>query len=203
MFSQSPFVGPGAGSLASHSIEILIMLLGAFVLGYLLSRVFAAKDRARIARLETQVAELLLASLAAAPALASPPLGASATGETQREAQRQSGREGQPEAHSKPRPNVRADVSPPAQLVPANEDDLEKIKGIGPSIKTALNAGGINTFAALALAGEQDLRHMLVNQNPRFRIHDPTSWPLQAAMARDGEWQKLDAWQKAARVEKK
>ncbi len=41
MFEQNPLLGPGMGSLSSHSFEILIMLLGAFILGFLLRHLLA------------------------------------------------------------------------------------------------------------------------------------------------------------------
>ncbi len=51
MFNQNPFVGPGSSSLTTHSAEILIMLAGAFVLGFLVARLLqkndASKDRSR------------------------------------------------------------------------------------------------------------------------------------------------------------
>jgi predicted flap endonuclease-1-like 5' DNA nuclease/cell division protein FtsL len=36
MFDQSPMQGPGGGSLTSHSLEILLLLAAAFILGWLL-----------------------------------------------------------------------------------------------------------------------------------------------------------------------
>lgn len=216
MFDQSPFVGPGAGSLVSHSLEILVMLLGAFLLGYWLSRILSARDRARLARLEAQVAALLLASVNVAPvaAAAKAPndraVGAAQPATRQR-AEQDLERESPLEAQAEPRPDARLDIAAGAQAGaphhthPAAEtkDDLKRIKGIGPNVEAALNAAGITTFAALARAGEQDLRRMLIGHDPRFRIHDPASWPAQAAMARDGDWQTLGAWRKAARTQKK
>jgi methyl-accepting chemotaxis protein len=55
MFNQSPFTGPGAGSMTSHTIEILLMLLVAFILGVILARLLAAKLRERIDELESAV----------------------------------------------------------------------------------------------------------------------------------------------------
>lgn len=36
MFEQSPVVGPGIGTVTQHTAEILVLLIGAFVLGYAL-----------------------------------------------------------------------------------------------------------------------------------------------------------------------
>jgi outer membrane murein-binding lipoprotein Lpp len=55
MFNQSPVTGPGTGTMTTHTIEILLMLLVAFALGVILARLFAAKSRERIDELESAV----------------------------------------------------------------------------------------------------------------------------------------------------
>jgi len=49
MFEQSPLIGPGTGSVTQHTLEILLLLAGAFLLGmllhWLLSRPTALKVR--------------------------------------------------------------------------------------------------------------------------------------------------------------
>lgn len=184
MFSQSPFVGPGTGSLASHSMEILIMLLGAFVLGYVLSQIFAAKDRARIAKLEAQMADLIRA-------------GSPAAQSTEQENNQQVNLRPEPveeQTLSLPDSIVAPSIATPEEI--SRKDDLKRIKGIGPNIEIALNVGGIATYQVLALANEQSLRQLLVNHDPRLRMHDPKSWPALAALARDGKWQELDSRRK-------
>jgi len=36
---------------------------------------------------------------------------------------------------------------------------------------------------------------MLSDAGPRYQMHDPKTWPMQAKMAADGEWKKLKKWQ--------
>ena len=36
---------------------------------------------------------------------------------------------------------------------------------------------------------------MLQEAGSRFQMHDPTTWPAQAALARDGKWDELKNWQ--------
>ncbi len=50
-----------------------------------------------------------------------------------------------------------ASVEPAAPAEPVEPDDLVQINGIGPSYARALNALGINTFAALAACDPDDL----------------------------------------------
>jgi len=74
-------------------------------------------------------------------------------------------------------------------------DDLKLIEGIGPAIEKLLNAADIFSFSQLAATPEETLTTILHNAGPRFRIHDPGSWPRQAALARDGKWEELDELQ--------
>ena len=40
-----------------------------------------------------------------------------------------------------------------------------------------------------------DIKDILSDAGPRFRVHDPTTWPLQAELAADGNWDELREWQ--------
>jgi len=81
----------------------------------------------------------------------------------------------------------------------AKGDDLKKIEGIGPKIVELLQEAGISTFADLAAADADKIREVLAGGGARFQMHDPTSWPMQAQMAADGEWDKLKEWQENAK----
>jgi len=74
-------------------------------------------------------------------------------------------------------------------------DDLTRIEGIGPKINELLNNAGINTFAELAAAEIKQIEKILEDAGPRFRIHDPGTWPQQSALARDGKWDELQELQ--------
>lgn len=82
----------------------------------------------------------------------------------------------------------------PAPLVP---DDLKVVEGIGPKIEELLHNEGILTFGQLAATAPERISEILRAAGPRFQIHDPTTWPQQAALARDGKWEDLKAWQDA------
>ncbi len=84
------------------------------------------------------------------------------------------------------------------EAAPAEEaqaDDLTKIEGIGPKISETIQAGGIKTFAQLAEATPESIKEILDKAEGNFAAHDPKTWPAQAKMAADGEWDKLKAWQ--------
>lgn len=76
------------------------------------------------------------------------------------------------------------------------EDDLKKVEGIGPKIEKLLKAEGILTFARLAATNPDIIYGYLKAAGPRFQIHNPETWPQQAALARDGKWDELKALQK-------
>lgn len=75
------------------------------------------------------------------------------------------------------------------------KDNLTKIEGIGPKIQEHFNNGGIWTWEQLANTKVSRLQEILDNAGLRYRIHNPGSWPKQAAMAAKGEWDKLKKWQ--------
>jgi len=73
----------------------------------------------------------------------------------------------------------------------AKADDLKKIEGVGPKIAGLLAEGGFDTFAKLASADVQALQVILDNAGPRYKSHNPTTWPQQAQLAADGKWDEL------------
>ena len=74
-------------------------------------------------------------------------------------------------------------------------DDLKIVEGIGPKIEELLHADGIRTFAKLAATNPQHIASLLDAAGSRFQIHNPETWPQQAALARDGQWDELKALQ--------
>ncbi len=77
----------------------------------------------------------------------------------------------------------------------AKGDDLTKIEGVGPKVMEVLNASGMVSFADVAAEKAEKIAEILVEANSRYKMFDPTSWPLQAKMAADGNWDELKKWQ--------
>lgn len=99
-------------------------------------------------------------------------------------------------------------ITPPAVSIPgvttwattepiSNDipDDLKVVEGIGPKIEDLLHRAGIRTFAQLALTPPEHIKAILNAAGSRFQIHDPSTWPQQAALARDEQWEELKVWQ--------
>ncbi len=76
------------------------------------------------------------------------------------------------------------------------KDDLTKVEGIGPKIQQLLNKNGIKTYAQLSTTSAKKIKAILENGGTRFKIHNPKTWPKQAKMAAQGNWDKLRVWQK-------
>ena len=78
----------------------------------------------------------------------------------------------------------------------AMQDDFSYLDGVGPKISAILRSAGVKTFAKLAAKEVDDLREILVAENPSLlRLSDPTTWPEQAGMAAEGRWENLKALQ--------
>jgi len=68
-------------------------------------------------------------------------------------------------------------------------DDLVKIEGIGPKVSKALIDAGISTFEALSNTKVEDIQKILTDAG--LRMMDATTWPQQAKLAAEGDWDAL------------
>ena len=96
-----------------------------------------------------------------------------------------------PVVEETPKPKAKAKRKAKA----SGEDDFRKIEGIGPKISELIKAAGIPTFADLAKTDVEKIKEILDAAGSRYRMHNPTSWPLQAGMAAEGKWDELKVWQ--------
>lgn len=70
-------------------------------------------------------------------------------------------------------------------------DDLKAIEGIGPKIESLCNGIGIRTWFDMSTTEVSLLRTMLADAGPRFKSHDPSTWPDQAALLAHGRWDEF------------
>lgn len=75
------------------------------------------------------------------------------------------------------------------------EDDLKIIEGIGPKLESILKEAGITDWKVLAGSDPDKIREILEGAGSRFKMFNPTTWPKQAQMAVDGQWDELEAYQ--------
>ena len=72
-------------------------------------------------------------------------------------------------------------------------DDLKVIEGIGPALERLLNENGIFSYDQLANHKVSLLEEILDKAGPRFRVHVPETWPEQAGLLRDGKMEAFKA----------
>lgn len=76
---------------------------------------------------------------------------------------------------------------------PVEVDDLCLVEGIGPKIVELCAGIGVTTWAELARTDVGLLRTMLDDAGSRYKLHDPSSWPRQAALLAAGRWEEFKA----------
>ena len=75
------------------------------------------------------------------------------------------------------------------------QDDLTVVEGIGPKIQMLLNQYGVRTYRQLADTPVERLREILTNAGPQLAMHDPGTWPSQANLAANDQWDSLKSIQ--------
>ena len=84
----------------------------------------------------------------------------------------------------------------PKATADAKEDDLTKIEGIGPKLKSIFHEAGIKTFADMAAKTADELREIMIAAGGnRYARFNPETWPAQAKLAAEGKWDELKKWQ--------
>ena len=89
-------------------------------------------------------------------------------------------------------------VAPKAKIAkaqPPQPDNLKRIEGIGPKIAEVLKAANVDSFVKLAAMTPDQIKDLLNAAGDRFSFQDPATWPAQADLAAQGEWDKLKKWQ--------
>ena len=100
-------------------------------------------------------------------------------------------------AEEAPQPVAPVNSGKPNMYAALSSDDLQVVEGIGPKMNEVLTNAGITNWSVLASKSTADLRAILdsVNQK-RYRIIDPSPWPVQARLADEGKWDDLIRMQK-------
>jgi predicted flap endonuclease-1-like 5' DNA nuclease len=97
---------------------------------------------------------------------------------------------------TKPKPKeAAAKAAPKTKKKVVKAKGLTVIEGIGPKISEILQKNGLTDFSLLANSDSAKIKEMLLAEGSRYAMHDPESWPEQAAMARDEKWDELKKWQ--------
>jgi predicted flap endonuclease-1-like 5' DNA nuclease len=70
-------------------------------------------------------------------------------------------------------------------------EDLKIIFGVDEEVEKILQNAGVDSYAELAKMEPDGLRNMLEVINPALSSKDPSTWPAQARLALDKEWEAL------------
>jgi predicted flap endonuclease-1-like 5' DNA nuclease len=92
---------------------------------------------------------------------------------------------------------VSAPPAPAQEQAPAEApkpDNLTRVEGIGPAIQRLLRENDIVTFSQLAETPVKRLSQILEEANLR-QLADPETWPEQARLAAENNWDALKAMQ--------
>lgn len=76
------------------------------------------------------------------------------------------------------------------------QDDLTVVEGIGPKIEGLFHNFHIKTWKVLSEVSVTKCQEVLDSGGEQYKMHDPTSWPMQSRMAYEGKWRELARWQK-------
>ncbi len=76
-------------------------------------------------------------------------------------------------------------------------DNLQIIEGIGPKMESVLHENGITSWAVLGGKTGAEVKSILDKYGDKYRIIDPTEWPIQGKLAADANWDGLIAHQKS------
>lgn len=107
----------------------------------------------------------------------------------------------EPVALAEPQPekkksSKKTDAETSAPMVAATDrDDLTVVEGIGPKIQLLLNQYGIHTYRQLAETEVDRLKEILSTAGPQLAMHDPGTWPSQANLAANDQWDTLKSVQ--------
>lgn len=75
------------------------------------------------------------------------------------------------------------------------KDNLQVIEWIGPKIETLLQEWWILTYRDLSQSNVDTIMDILVKAWPRYALHKPASWPKQALLAYENNFDKLEKYQ--------
>lgn len=73
--------------------------------------------------------------------------------------------------------------------------DLQIIEGVGPKIEGIFHKAGFENWDKIAKASLSELKDVLHDAGPRYRIHNPKTWSQQATLALEGKWEELVEYQ--------
>ncbi len=87
------------------------------------------------------------------------------------------------------------EIPAPIPVATNSKDDLTVVEGIGPKIQELLYQYDIRTYRQLAETDVARLKEILSTAGPQLAMHDPGTWPSQANLAANDQWEALKSIQ--------
>jgi len=78
---------------------------------------------------------------------------------------------------------------------PNNPKDLKIIAGVGPKTEELLKSNGVRNWVELASTDVERLRAILRDAGAPYDTLNPSTWPEQARLASNGEWERFEDYQ--------
>ncbi len=215
---QNPATRPGTGTFTSHSLEIFLICLGMFLLGWFLHHlIHCVRHKNKIDELEANLKSArvrirdLEGDLDSCNAAMVNVKGDNAALSAKLARLRDQGVEPPPDPDPVAEPeeivsSLAGDIVGTTSAFDADgaravfgkrikEDDLKIVEGIGPKTEALLHNSSIHTWNQLGITSVQQLQSILDKAGDRFKLLNPSTWPKQSRMAADGEWIKLREYQ--------
>jgi large subunit ribosomal protein L27 len=76
------------------------------------------------------------------------------------------------------------------------DDNFQIFEGINPKVEAILKKAAFYRWEDLARASYTELKIVMHDAGPRFRVHNPRSWSKQAKLALEDKWAELIDFQK-------
>ncbi len=197
MLLETVYQGPGNASFNQYLLEIILIMFGAFLLGYLFRFFLNDKHKKRIKELEssTDKDEKTAHELSTANAEIT---SLKQDLENSREAYSRAVSE-KLSMHSELeqlKKSTDGSAKPSPAEVVAEKQDLTVIEGVGPKIAQLLDQGGIRNYTDIINSPIERIKEVLLKGGPTYAVHDPSTWAEQSKLAREGKMEELKALQK-------
>ena len=95
-----------------------------------------------------------------------------------------------------PKPVAPKPAASASMFAGVKSDNLQIIEGIGPKMESVLKENGIDSHRTLGGKSADDIQAILNKYGDKYKIIDPKSWPSQAKLAGEGQFDELISLQK-------
>lgn len=198
MLLEAVYQGPGSANFNQYLLEIILIIFGAFLLGYLFRYFLNDKHKKKIRHLEasaenSEKADHEKNTMSGEISQLKQDL------ENSREAYSRAVSEklsmqSELDQLKKSTSKTSAPVQSPSPS--SGKEDLTIIEGVGPKIAQLLKDGGIENYNQLIQASIAEIKAILLKGGPTYAVHDPSTWAEQAKLAQAGQVEELKSLQK-------